>query len=255
MFYVNWSGIIMLLVDIGNTQIKAVIVDGEEFKTAFSCPTEDIAKIKKNMLYVSPSISNAFIASVVPERCSEIKKILEESDLTVTVIEHDKIIKNTLATPQTTGVDRLLTARGAYEKEKSPCIIIDMGTAVTIDAVDARGAFVGGCIIPGEKLWFESLHNLTSQLPLLSLENVDLPLAEIPGNSTAKAIKGGTAFGLCGAIEKTAGILRDKIKGEKIFLTGGNAEKFVPLLEINVEYSPALLFEGMKSIALSNRKM
>jgi type III pantothenate kinase len=246
---------IMLFIDIGNSQIKAVTIDGEEFKNAFSCPTEDTAKIEKSIANLSPSISEAVMASVVPEICQKINKLLNLSNINVSIIEHDKTIKNTLATPQTTGVDRLLTARGAYEKEKSPCVIIDMGTAITIDAVNAKGAFVGGCIIPGEKLWFESLNNFTSQLPLLSLENVDLSLLEIPGNSTETAIKGATAFGIAGAIEKIAGIVLDKVKGEKIFITGGNAEKFIPLLEINVEYCPVLLFEGMKSIATSNEQI
>ncbi len=125
--------------------------------------------------------------------------------------------------PETiTGIDRLLNAAAAYDRIRQACIVIDAGTAVTVDFVDGEGTFHGGAIFPGATMQMSALHERTSGLP-------DLPFAapddEAFGRSTSQAMLKGVFHGIRGAVQRLAELYAEDYGAyPQIIATGGDAE-------------------------------
>ncbi|MFK7758698.1 MAG: type III pantothenate kinase [Phycisphaerales bacterium] len=99
----------------------------------------------------------------------------------------------------TVGQDRLLCALGAFEMLNQACVVIDVGTAVTIDFVDGTGVFHGGAIMPGLSMMLDSLHDSTSSLPRVVYSKLDAKSNE-PGKQTDHAIILGVSYAIRGAV-------------------------------------------------------
>ncbi|MFP6767211.1 MAG: type III pantothenate kinase [Planctomycetaceae bacterium] len=127
--------------------------------------------------------------------------------------------------PDRAGIDRLLNAVAVncLRPDGRPAIIVDSGTATTVDALDAGGAFLGGAILPGFDLLARSLHRYTALLPLLSLEQLgDSPPSPL-GKDTPAAIRSGLFYGQLGAVRELADSLERELGSgpATMFLTGG----------------------------------
>ncbi|MEO1236978.1 MAG: type III pantothenate kinase [Planctomycetota bacterium] len=96
------------------------------------------------------------------------------------------------------GEDRLLNAAAAYDVLKQSCVVVDAGTAITIDFVDGAGTFHGGAIAPGGQLMLDALNQRTAQLPELELGKP----AEVIGHNTTEAMKAGVFYGLRGMVRE-----------------------------------------------------
>ncbi len=125
--------------------------------------------------------------------------------------------------PETiTGVDRLLNAAAAYDTLKEACIVVDAGTAITVDFVDGGGIFQGGAIAPGARLQLHALHEQTEALPELAFTRPD---AEAFGRSTAQAILQGVYHGIRGMVWKLVEQYAEAYEAYPIVIaTGGDAE-------------------------------
>lgn len=100
--------------------------------------------------------------------------------------------------PETlTGVDRLLNAAAAYDRLKQACIIVDAGTAVTVDFVDGAGVFHGGAIAPGARMQLQSLHEHTAALPAIEFRK---PESSAFGRNTSQAMLQGVYHGIRGLV-------------------------------------------------------
>lgn len=133
-------------------------------------------------------------------------------------------VENATRTPETVGADRLYAARGAFELLGTAAIVVDAGTAVTVDAleVDAgSGAprFLGGAIAPGPRLLAEALAHGTARLPLVQLRGA----VDALGRDTAAAIASGVVHGLRGAVRELAARIAKEagIEGAPLVVTGG----------------------------------
>ena len=125
--------------------------------------------------------------------------------------------------PERVGIDRLLAARGAHGRANSrSAIVIDAGTAITIDLLDQTGCFHGGAIMPGIGLQFHSLHQETDRLPRLPIERFAEDDA-YPGKNTESAIASGVVNSVVGAIERVVTSVASSTASPTIFLTGGDA--------------------------------
>jgi type III pantothenate kinase len=130
--------------------------------------------------------------------------------------------------PDRVGIDRLLNAVAANRRRpaQTPAIIVDAGSAITVDWVDANGAFRGGAILPGMRLMAQALHDHTALLPLVEVPRSAPPL---PGTSTVTAIEAGVFWAAAGAIRVLIEqFLRldervDAAETTPVFLTGGDA--------------------------------
>jgi len=157
---------------------------------------------------------------------------VEASDIDLTV-QYDQ--------PSHYGIDRALAAHAAYGFFRDSCVVIDAGTAVTVDAVAQDGSVMGGYIFPGGQTL---LHGLTEKtaLPPVSIDYDSTGL----GTSTERCISYGLSIGITGAltrlIEHAAGYVSC---GERVILTGGDAESLMKVLPLHMVFRPYLVLEGL----------
>ena len=152
--------------------------------------------------------------------------------------------------PTTLGSDLLVAAVGALDIYQPPLIIIDMGTATTVTAVDADGAFRGGAIIPGVQLSLSALASNTSLLPSISL---DAPPKAI-GTNTVDCMKSGSILGtallLDGMIDRMEAELGQKAA---VVATGGLARCIVPICQHEILLNEDLLLYGLAVLYEKNK--
>jgi type III pantothenate kinase len=151
--------------------------------------------------------------------------------------------------PDRVGIDRLLNAVAAKGKigPGRSALIIDSGSAVTVDWLDGKGAFRGGAIFPGFRLMAQALHDYTALLPLVPPPQ-QYP-AHMPGTSTATAIEAGVYWAVAGGIRALVKELA-RIGGltdPEIFLTGGDAALLQPALDFKTCCWPQMTLQGIRS--------
>ncbi|MDA1054963.1 MAG: type III pantothenate kinase [Planctomycetota bacterium] len=149
--------------------------------------------------------------------------------------------------PERVGMDRLIAAVAANQRRETNCpaIIVDAGTAITVDLVDADGVFQGGVILPGFRLSARALADGTDLLP-----NVDATFpAEAPrviGKSTTEAIRSGLFWGGVGAIrELVSRTVAELQTSPQIFVTGGDAERLTGYLANDAQFVSDLVLRGI----------
>lgn len=164
-------------------------------------------------------------------------------------------VVNRYAVPAQLGADRwasLVAARrravAAHEAKPRPCVVVNAGTAVTIDALDADGTFRGGLILPGIALMLRVLADSTAALRSPPGRFVDFP------TTTPDALFSGAVQAACGAIEQ----MRERVRGDHgditCYLAGGSAPEIAPRLAEPVEVAESLVLEGVLVLALLPRE-
>jgi type III pantothenate kinase len=161
--------------------------------------------------------------------------------------------------PERVGIDRLAgaVAANALRERDRPAIVIDLGTAITVDLVSAEGAFDGGAILPGIAMAARALESQTDALPRSTLADLVEPPDPV-GKSTLAAIESGLLWGAVGAIREL--IERMTVACEKsphVFVTGGMSPAVVPLLQsgrISVVHVPELVLAGIALVAQRGRE-
>ncbi len=154
-------------------------------------------------------------------------------------------IENLYKTPETLGKDRLAALVGASNKfPGSPKLVIDAGTAITIDYLNEKNQFEGGNISPGIQTRFKSLHQNTKQLPELNtIENIDFL-----GRNTTEAICAGVQNGVVMEIDAYINYFKEHNLNTKIIFTGGDADFFVKKLKNAIFVDSNLVLNGLNSI-------
>jgi type III pantothenate kinase len=141
------------------------------------------------------------------------------------------------------GLDRLFCAAAAAKRGPVPAVIIDAGTAITVDLVDARGCFQGGAIAPGVRISFEALHQQTGGLPLVEAGAGGEPVP-VPGTNTEEAIRCGVIRGLAGLADRLVDELSERAP-IRVVLTGGDAARLSGYLRRPHEFEPDLILYGL----------
>ena len=222
----------MLAVDVGNTCTKFCMFTGDEAIWLEKTDTLGISVKAVTELFSEVELAgeDVFIASVV----TPVNQLLEQAftDLgvaSVTLIRAtDNILPHSLATIETTGVDRLLTAFSAKVLCPDEAVVaIQAGSAITVDFVSKDGVFAGGMIMPGPEMWLGSLTS-AAMLPVIPVTELSWK-KEGAGNSTRSAILNGASAGLVGAVKEAVRRLVMQSKDvPQIVITGGWSE---PLAE------------------------
>jgi type III pantothenate kinase len=158
---------------------------------------------------------------------------------------HEAGLHNGYDFPSRLGADRWVALAGARSRvlragPPRPALVVMVGTAVTVDALDADGHFLGGLILPGFGLMLRALEQGTAGLKVPTGEVVDFP------TNTSDALMSGGANAIAGAIERQARRLQARCGQEPMFLmTGGAAVKLAPTTELPFETVDTLIFEGL----------
>lgn len=160
-------------------------------------------------------------------------------------------IQNRYATPQTLGADRLAAACGAwslYPGEAS--LVIDFGTCINYEFVNAQGEYLGGAISPGIAMRFQAMHGMTDRLPL-GKGTKDFTLT---GNTTMSCLESGVMNGIWEEINGLSARYRRDNPGIRVILTGGDAHFFEKLMNPPIFVAPDLVLTGLNSILLHNAR-
>jgi type III pantothenate kinase len=240
-----------LIIDVGNTQVKLAVFNKTEliYNTAFQANL--FVKKIKGLFKKYPKVEEAMISSVGK---------LEEKDISVLsvfckvyVLGHDSKTpyKNSYATPQTLGVDRIGLATAAfYFNPQRNTLVIDAGTCVTYDMVNDYGEYLGGAISPGLSMRYKALHDQTLKLPLLKTKD---PLDFI-GNSTDNCIHSGVVNGICVEIDGIIDQYRDRFVDLTVILTGGDSQFLSKRLKNTIFAHSNFLLLGLNYLLEYNKR-
>jgi type III pantothenate kinase len=156
--------------------------------------------------------------------------------------------------PEGVGLDRLAAAvaANALREPGRPAIVVQAGTAVTVNLIDSNGAFAGGAILPGFRMQAEALFGGADLLPLAILEPQGEPPAAL-GTNTEDAIRSGLFWGAVGAVrELVARISRPLAREPQVFVTGGDIARLAPLVGGDTRFVPNMVLAGI-ALACSDR--
>ena len=159
-----------------------------------------------------------------------------------------------LERPDMVGIDRLVDAVAVNRLRPAGCpaVIVDVGTAITVDFVSSDGAFLGGAILPGIAMGARALHEFTDLLPLVDLSELTSPPSAL-GKATVPAMESGLFWGAVGAIrqlvEQLPKAANDCVWRPQVFLTGGAGQSVAELLGADVRYVPNLTLAGIALVA------
>jgi type III pantothenate kinase len=152
--------------------------------------------------------------------------------------------------PKLLGADRWLGLIGAWTKARSALCVVDAGTAVKVDSVDASGQHLGGLIVPGIHMMREVLMSRTSDIAKAA-EHSTPSLAGILANNTIGAVSRGAVFALAGMADRAAEVIEQSTGVKpKLFITGGDAGMITGTMRSHGEIVPDLVLQGLAVIAI-----
>lgn len=232
-----------LVVDIGNSFIKVAVVEQDEMLTLRRYQSvEEFAA--SNIVAEFPLLHRAIVASTAmpTEAVAQLLRgwglwVLEMTQQTAVPIENDYL------TPETLGVDRLAAAVGAVSQVGGSCLIVDFGSAITIDLVE-DGVFRGGNISPGVEMRLRALHDYTERLPKCEPTDEILEL----GLTTRQAIEQGVMQGITNEIEGYISYFYAKNVKLSLIFTGGGAKYFVKRIKNAIFAKYDLVICGLNRI-------
>ncbi|MBT8441955.1 MAG: type III pantothenate kinase [Gammaproteobacteria bacterium] len=240
-----------LLIDIGNTRIKwATYSDGqlgeEEIRAHGSDPRIAATALLDD---VSDPPAEILVANVAgPEFGERVAAQLGATlDVRVGFATSQKRagrLRNAYRDHAKLGVDRWLAMLAAVDRFSSAVCVVDAGSAVTIDLVAADGDHLGGYILPGLDMMWRALTGDTGDLERFTEGDSPAGVSLAPGRDTAEAIGHGVLGAVCALIERCTGALAED-NGRVVVVTGGDAERIIPHLAVELEHRPQLVLEGL----------
>jgi type III pantothenate kinase len=249
-----------LAIDIGNSRLKWAL---------FAAPTPGAAMLGQGAVFVETidelaerdwkdlptpsSMLGCVVAGDAVRRRVEMQ--METWDIAphwVVPSAHEAGLLNGYDHPSRLGADRWVALAGARGRvlagvargaAAQPALVVMVGTAVTVDALDAEGRFLGGLILPGFGLMLKALEMGTAGLKVPTGEIVDFP------TNTSDALMSGGASAIAGAIERQARRLQQRTGAAPMLLmTGGAASKLAPITDLPFETVETLIFDGLLQI-------
>jgi len=249
----------LVAVDIGNSRIKLGLFESVE-RTGGRLPTptqtldvtpktDSLDKIVGWLGAERLSLLPWWIGSVQRSVASKLVAWLRDRgvDRITLMAAGDLPLVVSLPRPDMVGIDRLLGALAANELRRgdTPAVIVDLGTAITVDLVSAGGEFLGGAIMPGIGMSARALHEFTDLLPLLDMHALAEPPTAL-GSNTLEAMTSGIYWGAIGGVRHLIELLsRECSQSPQVFLTGGAAPHVAPLVSADAAYEPHLVLAGI----------
>ena len=254
----------ILTIDIGNSNIVLGGVEDEtivfeaRLRTDATKTSDEYCVDLKSLLDIyrvqADTIEGAIIASVVPQVLNSmqtaVKKLTGKQSLVVGPgLKTGLNIK--IENPAQTGADLVVGCVAALREHKPPMIVIDMGTATTMIALDESGAFIGGCIAPGVKISMDALTGRTALLPGLQL---DQPKKAI-GRNTIDCMRSGIMMGAACMLDGMVQRMEEELGCKTtVVVTGGIARFVIPMCRTPMIYDKDLLLKGLLALYRDNTR-
>ena len=246
-----------VLVDIGNTRIKWATLEAGALAHRGSAVHRDglDAAFAAFAAALPKSLGRVIAANVAGEavaaRLAKVVAARPGASLELVATTAERFgVRCAYRDPSRLGVDRWVAIVAAHHAASGAACVIDAGTAVTFDAVDAGGAHLGGLILPGAVLLAAALDKNTSDI------GATAPVADVPrglellGRNTAAAVGNAARLALSAALDRAVARVTEALDAAPVvYLTGGDAPALAPWLETRVEPRADLVLEGLKLFA------
>lgn len=234
-----------LTIDIGNTLIKMAVFDRGEIVEKLlveECGPE----LLDALLARRPAVDRAIVASTGGAAAPLVRMLRERGVRCLEFTQATPVpIRNAYGTPATLGADRLAAAVGAsLVAAGRDALVVDFGTAITVDYVSGDGTYRGGVISPGMRMRFEALHRFTARLPLCGPTDEE----RLYGTTTASCIEQGVMNGVAFEIEGYIERFRRENADICIIFTGGAAKNFAKRIKNAIFANRELVFLGLNRI-------
>ena len=253
----------LLAIDVGNTNIVFGVFEGDTLRATWNIATDlhktadEYAVLLLNLLpregLALSDIDHAIICSVVPPLDvifdELIKRYLRTSPLVISPGVKTGV-RIGIDNPREVGADRVVNAAAAHRLYGGPIIVIDFGTATTLEAISEEGDYLGGAIAPGIGIAAEALFTRASKLPRIEL----VPPEHAIGRNTVTAMQSGVMFGYVGLVESLVARIRQELGGKvKVVATGGLASVIAKETKVIDQVNPNLTLVGLRFIHEMNR--
>lgn len=253
----------LLAIDVGNTNMVFGLFEQEKLVGSFRISTNATSTSDEigmqilqyyHFLNIPPERTSAvIIGSVVPpvmySLVNAIRKYIRLKPLVVGK-DIDTGMVNRYNNPREVGVDRLVNGVSAVARYGKPLIIVDIGTAITFDAIDKEGAYLGGAIFPGIKVAMEALFMKASKLPRVDIAATEYAI----GRTTVQSMQSGAVRGYVGALTGIIEDMKQELDGDvKVVATGGMGRMMAehcPLIDM---VDPNLTLDGLRMIYEKNQ--
>lgn len=254
----------LMAVDVGNTQTVLGLYDGDELGGHWRIATEaqrtadELAVVFAGLLDLKGlrlgEVSAMIVSSVVPGLTRSYRHLAEdvlEVPFYLVNTQMETGIKNHYDDPAAVGADRIVNAVAAGHHYGFPAIIVDIGTATTVEAVDGEGCYLGGAILTGLYVALDALVARTAKLPSVDLE--EEPPSAIATN-TPDSIRSGFVYGYAGAIDALVRRSREELgeEGVHVVATGGPASVIVRHCREIEAFDPDLTLKGLRVLYVMN---
>lgn len=260
----NAENQMILAVDVGNSNVTLGVFAGERLLhqwrlATVSRRTADEVRIYLRQLFRLEDlrladVTGIVLASVVPAMTSIYTQALQAlSTAEILNVDHATPIalENHYGNPAEVGPDRLANAVAGKLLYGLPVVIVDFGSAITLDVIGSNNAYLGGIILPGIEMTAEAMHQKTARLPQVSFRKPE----QLIGVSTEMSINSGLYHGMIGAIDAiVAGI--EQATGEKshVGATGGAGRELAAEARSIQSYEPHLTLIGLREIWRMNKE-
>ena len=239
-----------LVVDIGNTKIKAAIFNSGQIVESVSFEESDAVR-KLSDLINRYDIHGCILSSVRADN-EQIIELLNSLPYFIELNSTTKIpFHNLYGTPATLGKDRIaLVAAASNQYANKNVLVIDAGTCITYDFLNEQNEYLGGAISPGIDIRYRSLHDYTSKLPKL----VKSEEYSLTGSSTNESIHSGVVNGITQEILGVMNQYKQKYPDLTVILTGGDTKFLFKQLKNSIFAHQNFLLYGLNSILTFNNK-
>lgn len=239
-----------LVIDIGNTATKLAVFQGQTLVFDEVVEKASLIQQVKETFGRYPNIGQAIVSSVGD--FDEKERAALSIFCTVHFLDHNlpTPFKNSYATPQSLGVDRIALAAAAfYQNPHGNTLVIDAGTCITYDMVNDYDEYLGGAISPGVQMRYKAMHEQTTQLPLLTKE---VP-TDLIGNSTETSMHSGVVHGVCAEIDGLIDQYKSRFRHLTVILTGGDSQFLSKRLKNTIFADSKFLLRGLNCLLEYNK--
>ena len=247
----------LIAVDAGNTQTVVGLFDGEELVDHWRIATNADRTSDEHALLMSQflaqhggdfdQVSGMVVSSTVP-RLTAVLRTLAERYLRVAPVVIEPGTRSGIPilyeNPRQVGPDRIANAVAAWDRYGGPTIMVDFGTATTVDAISAKGEYLGGAILPGIEI---SLDALFARAAALSWVELVKPRRVI-GKTTAESVQSGVLYGFASAVDGLVTRFQAELGPCTVVSTGGLAELVTPVTATIGHHDPWLTLRGLRLI-------